>query len=248
MIPKIIHCFWAGGPKTKLAEKCLASWRKFAPDWEIREWTLGGEGGFEVLRFGSLDANSNPPNIQTSKHLTLQTSKLPDFVRDAVATRKWAFVSDWVRFAVLKEHGGVYFDFDQELIRPLNLLPDGEWCAGENTVSGGCGFAPGAGLALEVGSAIAAAMLDYYSKATFSSVTVGEIMGRLAAARQLRILEPDVMCPIGFDGKMRRTERTVGIHWYAMSWASPRRKLTRWLSWHGFRWLVDAVLRLKGRR
>ena len=40
VIPKIIHCFWTGGPKTKLAEKCLASWRKFAPDWEIREWGL----------------------------------------------------------------------------------------------------------------------------------------------------------------------------------------------------------------
>lgn len=40
MIPKVIHCFWAQGPKTKLAEKCLASWRKYAPGWEIREWDL----------------------------------------------------------------------------------------------------------------------------------------------------------------------------------------------------------------
>ena len=39
-IPKVIHYCWFGGnPKPKLAEKCIKSWKKYCPDWEIREWS-----------------------------------------------------------------------------------------------------------------------------------------------------------------------------------------------------------------
>lgn len=219
MVPKVIHCFWAEGPKTKLAEKCLASWRKFAPDYEIREWSL-----------------SNLSDL----------SNLPNFFRGAVAARNWAFASDVIRFAALREFGGVYLDFDQELVRPIEDLMKGEWCAGERLVSGGVGCAPGAGIALEKGSPLAQAMLDYYAAHDFSDKrTVGEILEGLEGLRGLEVLDPEVMSPIGVDGKMHRTERTVGIHWYAMSWASPQRRIAKWLSWHGMRPLVDFLLRLK---
>ena len=37
MIPKIIHYCWFGhGEKTELTKKCIASWCKFCPDFEIR--------------------------------------------------------------------------------------------------------------------------------------------------------------------------------------------------------------------
>ena len=39
MIPKIIHYCWFGrGEKPELAKKCIASWKEFCPDFEIREW------------------------------------------------------------------------------------------------------------------------------------------------------------------------------------------------------------------
>ena len=39
MIPKIIHYCWFGGkPLPKTAKKCIASWRRFFPDFEIIEW------------------------------------------------------------------------------------------------------------------------------------------------------------------------------------------------------------------
>ena len=39
MIPKIIHYCWFGrGEKPELAKKCIASWRKFCPNFEIHEW------------------------------------------------------------------------------------------------------------------------------------------------------------------------------------------------------------------
>ena len=224
MIPKIIHCFWAGGPKTKLAERCLASWRRFAPGWEIREWNL-----------------ANLP----------ETAWQSAFCAEAIRRKRWAFVSDWVRFWTLYEFGGIYFDFDQELFRSVDELPEGEWCAGERRLTGTVGCAPGAGLRLTPGSFIARKMLDYYEQVAFSeSLTVGEIMDGFArdadqSLKALPVLEPELMSPMDVDGKLRRTERTVGIHWYAMSWASPQRKLAKWLSWHGMRWVVDGLLRVK---
>lgn len=217
MVPKVIHCFWAEGPKTKLAEKCLASWRKFAPDHEIREWSLS-----------SLSSRS-------------------DFFRDAVAARKWAMASDWARMAVLKEHGGTYLDLDVELVAPIERLPEGEWVAGEWTVSGGVWMNPGSGLALEKGSRVAVGMLERYAKLAFdpNREMMPWINGSLRALQGLEVLDPEVMSPIGVNGTLHRTERTVGIHWYAMSWASPQRRIAKWLSWHGMRPLVDLLLRLK---
>lgn len=225
MIPKAIHCFWAQGPKTKLAEKCLASWRRFAPDWEIREWS-----------FDDLLAEAKR-----------RGETLPPFVTGAIAAKKWAFVSDWARFKVLYENGGVYFDLDAELLKSIDELPEGEWVSGEWRANGRVGMNPGGGLALEKGSPVASAMLAYYGKATFGGKkTVGEIMDDLQSEGvDIRVLSPEVTNPIGVDGKVRRTDKTVGIHWYAMSWASPKQKILQWLSWHGFRPAIDALLKVK---
>lgn len=39
MIPKIIHYCWFGGkPLLEEAIKCIESWKKFCPDYEIKEW------------------------------------------------------------------------------------------------------------------------------------------------------------------------------------------------------------------
>ena len=39
MIPKIIHYCWFGGnPLPESAKKCIASWRKSLPDYEIKDW------------------------------------------------------------------------------------------------------------------------------------------------------------------------------------------------------------------
>jgi len=74
---------------------------------------------------------------------------------------------------------------------------------------------------------------------------VMEDEGRRAKGEGLLVLPPEVMSPIGIDGKMHRTEKTVGIHWYAMSWTSPTRRIARWLNWHGCRWMIDWALKVK---
>ena len=57
MIPKKIHYFWFGGPKTRLAERCIASWRRHCPGWEIVEWNESnadiGSSAFASAAFAS---------------------------------------------------------------------------------------------------------------------------------------------------------------------------------------------------
>ena len=230
MIPKIIHCCWFGGPKTKLAEKCLASWRRFAPDWTIHEWTL------DELRLRASGAGVDM-----------------SFFEAAVVARKWAMASDWARMLALWLEGGIYFDLDVELVSPINGLPEGEWVAGEWTAKGDVWMNPGGGIALEKGSLLAREMLAAYSELPFDPKRemMPWISSRLCACNmaacerggnRLPVLEPEVLSPIGIDGTMHVSPKTVGIHCYAMSWASPGRRILQWFSWHGMRGAVDTLL------
>lgn len=90
MIPKIIHFCWFGnGKKSTLIEHCTQSWRKFLPDYEIREWN-----------------ESNFPLLQSNA-----------YVREAYAAKKWAFVADVCRLYALMQDGGIYLDTDVEVCK-----------------------------------------------------------------------------------------------------------------------------------
>ena len=92
MIPKYIHYCWFGGkPLPEIAVKCIQSWKKFFPDYKIIEWN---EDNF--------DLNSC------------------DYCREAYEAKKWAFVSDYARFKILAEYGGIYFDTDVEVIKSFD--------------------------------------------------------------------------------------------------------------------------------
>ena len=92
MIPKVIHYCWFGrGEKSKLIKKCINSWHKYCPDYEIIEWN---EDNFDI--------NCN------------------EFVRQAYECKKWAFVSDYVRLYVLYNYGGIYMDTDVEIVKQID--------------------------------------------------------------------------------------------------------------------------------
>lgn len=94
MLPKVIHYCWFGGnPKPDLILRCIESWKRYCPDWEIKEWN---ESNFDI--------NQHP------------------FMRDAYDAQKWAFVSDLTRLMIVHEHGGVYLDTDVELKCSLDDL------------------------------------------------------------------------------------------------------------------------------
>ncbi|MBQ7220120.1 MAG: hypothetical protein IJS28_03985 [Synergistaceae bacterium] len=113
MIPKTIHYCWFGGnPLPELAQKCLASWKKYCPDYELMRWD---ESNFDV--------------------------NCCDYVREAYAAKKWAFVSDYARLKALVDFGGVYMDTDMEVLRPIDEFLDNEAFAGlesRNAIS--CGI------------------------------------------------------------------------------------------------------------
>ena len=91
MIPKIIHYVWVGDqPKPELVYKCINSWKKYCPDFEIREW-------------------GNDSLLKISNRYVLQ----------AIEHKKWAFVSDYIRLYALYNYGGLYLDSDCEITAPV---------------------------------------------------------------------------------------------------------------------------------
>lgn len=94
MIPKIIHYCWFGGnPLPRSAMKCIESWRMFFPDYEIKEWN---ESNYDV-------------------------HKIP-YTHEAYEAKKYAFVSDYARFDILYRYGGIYFDTDVQVIKPMDEI------------------------------------------------------------------------------------------------------------------------------
>ena len=95
MIPKIIHYCWFGrGQMPELVERCIASWKKHMPNWEYRLWT---EDNFDI-------------------------ASAPQYVQEAYAAKKYAFVSDYVRLWALEREGGLYMDVDFEVYKPFDDL------------------------------------------------------------------------------------------------------------------------------
>lgn len=92
MIPKTIHYCWFGGnPFPEDAMKCMNSWKKYCPDYEIKRWD---ESNFDL--------------------------ECCVYVKEAYEAKKWAFITDYVRLYVLKTYGGIYMDTDVEVLKPLD--------------------------------------------------------------------------------------------------------------------------------
>lgn len=212
MIPKVIHYCWFGGkPLPPLAEKCVASWRKYLPDYEIQRWD---ESNFDV--------NAHP------------------YSKDAYAAGLFAFVSDYARFKILYENGGVYFDTDVEVIGPIDdLLAEGPFMGFENDgVKGSMAVNPGLGLAAEPGMELYGEILAGYDRISFmdkdglrNPYSMIPMVTDLLAGKGLKgnrgvesvmgikVYPQDWFNP--FDdatGRLRKTSNTKTIHWYSKSW------------------------------
>lgn len=96
MIPKIIHYVWLG-PKEKPEEviNCINTWKKYMPDYEIKEW------------------NENNLDIKMFKYSEV-----------AYDNKMWGFVADPLRIWLLYEYGGIYLDTDIEVYKSFNDLLD----------------------------------------------------------------------------------------------------------------------------
>ena len=96
MIPKVLHYCWFGrGEKDPTTQKCIESWHKYCPDYQIIEWN---EDNFNI-------------NINV-------------FTQEAYEEKKWAFISDYARLYILYHYGGIYLDADVELLKNFDDLLD----------------------------------------------------------------------------------------------------------------------------
>lgn len=215
MIEKTIHYCWFGrNPLPESAKRYIASWQKYFPDYEIKEWN---EDNFDV--------NSIP------------------YTHDAYEAGKYAFVSDYARFWILYHHGGLYFDTDVEVIRPMeDIVAKGAFMGFEldnvrnaNSVPA---IAPGLGLGAEKGNAIYAEILKGFEQLDFylpdgnrNPFTMIPMVTKIMQERGL-ILKDEIQTIDGitiypneyfnpFDditGLLRKTPNTRSIHWYAKTW------------------------------
>lgn len=211
MIPKIIHYCWFGGKSLpEDAKKCIASWKRYLPDYEIKEWN---EQNFDV--------NSIPYTAQ------------------AYAAEKYAFVSDYARFKVLYEQGGLYFDTDVEVIKPFDdILSRGAFMGCELSAPLRDAVNPGLGLGVAPGLGLYKEILDKYATLSFLNddgslnlTTVVKyttdilISHGLKASNEIQtiagvnIYPKEYFNPLNDNtGKLEITPQTHSIHWYSKTW------------------------------
>lgn len=203
MIPKKIHYCWFGNKeKNKLAQKCIESWKKYCPNYEIIEWN---ESNFD---------------IESNKYLKM-----------CYEQKKYAFLTDYVRLAVVLEQGGIYFDTDVEVIRSFDELLKYDGFFGFETkeyVNTGEGFGA------EAGNKCVKAMLAEYNSLldgkkglqTCPKLNTAALLKLgLIANGQTQMIGNTIVCASDYFnpyddpmGILTKTENTYSIHWYRKSW------------------------------
>lgn len=220
MIPKIIHYCWFGGnPLPPLAEKCLKSWKKYCPDYELVRWD---ESNFDI-------------------------ASAPLYVRQAYDAKKWAFITDYVRLFALTEYGGVYMDTDVQVLCPLDAFLKHRAFSGfedeTHVPTGIMASEKGFPLFEELLHYYDTATLyDDEGNIPFQTnvLIITEILERkgLQKNNQYQEIEgfalypKDFFCPKSYsDGRIYKTKNTITIHHFNGSWHTKEqaeRKLARW--------------------
>ena len=216
MIPKTIHYCWFGrGQMPKPALQCIESWRKCLPDYKLKLWN---EDNF--------DLNINP------------------YVNEAYKSRKFAFVTDFVRLFVLYNEGGIYMDTDVEVLKSLDdflSLPAFTGFEGDK-------FVPTGIMASEKNGLWAKEQMNYYSNKHFllpdgtcdlrtNTQIISSIMesngfmlknGYQIYKNCIHIFPYEYFSPLQY-GKIILTENTYCIHHFASSWNPEKRKIKKFI-------------------
>ena len=207
MIPKVInYCWFGGGSKTDLGIKCIESWKRFCPDYEIIEW--------------------NEDNVDINKN---------DFTRVAYQEKKYSFVSDYMRFEIIYNNGGIYLDTDVEIIKNIDELLETEAFVG--TENFGSLINPGSGFGAVKNSKIILEFLNFYKKRNFENedgiLDMTPITCLLTpiiknkgwidnntkqVIEGLTVYPVDFFCPKDYDGILKITDNTLSIHHFEGSW------------------------------
>ena len=252
MIPKIIHYCWFGrNPLPELAQKCIASWKKYLPDYEIKEWN---EDNFDV-------------NI------------IP-YTAEAYAAKKYAFVSDYARFWILYKYGGIYFDTDVEVIRPFNDIinngnfmgfevdPDGENSPDKYAPWFSFCVNPGLGIGMEKNHPFMEEMLNFYANLHFGNRKLDPWLETIVAyttkclvknglqnksgiqkVGNITIYPHTYFAPINVISKrLHITPQTYSIHQYMGSWNNMKKSWKEIIGYYIPEWMFFLNNKIKRRK
>lgn len=235
MIPKIIHYCWFGlGEMPNLVMQCIASWHRYMPDWKYHLWS---EDNFDI-------------------------ASAPAYVQEAYASKKYAFVSDYVRLWALEREGGLYLDTDVEVLKSLEpLMNDTAFIGLEESLA----LLPGTCvMACEAHCQWVKDMLETYDGAyilcedgTMDMTTnVQRLGGRMVEGGlqrerkvqylshwRLRIYTHDYFSPITSTRVMRKSKNTYCIHHFAGTWVDGKKGGVR--DWWIVREIVNLLVQLK---
>lgn len=217
-IPKVIHYCWFGrSPLPELAIRCINSWKKYFPDYEIKQWN---EDNYDVYKIA--------------------------YTKEAYEAKKYAFVSDYARFDILYKYGGVYFDTDVEVIKSFDdILKCGAFMGLERDgakkygVASSIAVGPGLGMAANPGLWVYKEILEMYSRCSFRNADgsynmttvveyITDIFLKYGLKNQIGIQEvagvtiypKEYFAPKDIDTKeLLITCNTYSIHHYDASWA-----------------------------
>lgn len=210
MIPKIIHYCWFGGnPIPEKEQRCIESWKKFCPDFEIRRWD------------------------ETTYDVSKSTYSM-----QAYQEKRWGFVSDYVRFDVVYRYGGIYLDTDVELLKSFDPLLKEDGFAGiEESTFGLFAVAPGLGFGAIPNCEIIKNLKQLYEKREFihngkidltpsPQIVTGYLKrhgfngkNEKQVVAGLTIFPSEYFCPQNYTtGAINITKNTYSIHRYSESW------------------------------
>lgn len=220
MIPKKIHYCWLGGNHLpESAKKCIRSWQKYCPDYEIIEWN------------------------ETNYDFTQQP-----YMRQALEAKKWGFVPDFARLDIVYQNGGIYLDTDVEIIKPFDELLKHAGFAGfetEEYVNLGQGFGAEAGNPMiktlmdsydELSFIDENGNLDMTASPELNTDTFEKNglkrNGEFQDIEGFVFFPADYLCPKSLnDGIIRTTDNTFSIHHFDATWYSEEEQKAKQKRW-----------------
>lgn len=263
MISKIIHYCWFGRSEMPdLVKQCIASWRKYMPDWEYRLWdetslaeSIKKTSSSPFLNEGEQTPLLNPPTKGDEDWLGF----MPAYVKEAYAAKKYAFVSDYVRLWALEREGGLYMDVDFEIYKPFDdLMGKYDAFAGyegskRNPIMMGV-------IAAKAHHPWIQGMLHTYNQRSFIKADGSydmtpntgyfldwmQKLGFVADGKEkdfmgVHILPVECFCPVLTTGENCRCERTYCEHKGLHSWSGSGGVKTKFLNIVGDEWKIRLI-------
>ena len=232
LIPKKLHYMWLGGKQIPIGlQKCLDSWERFCPEYEIIQW--------------------NEDNYDVYKH---------PYMKEAYERGAYGFVPDYARLDILYEHGGIYLDTDVELVRSLDPLLYQEAFAGmekwqDIALGGGFGAVKGHPMVRkfldarknihfvdDYGNENRTTCGFYETRTAFAYGYI--INGMTQNVGGMNIYAYDYFLPYDYmTGQCNNTEHTYAVHWYDGGWMDEQMKKSNELTKELYQCVYDRALR-----